>query len=281
MTTVTVRASSWGGLFDCAYSWEGTHLLGMRRPSSLRASLGTAIHAGTAAFDQARLDRQPIKPDDAAGVFVDALMNPDDDVDYRNDDITLNDAEIIGLALTVKYCIDVAPHYSYKAVEMKLNPLEIDCGDDLVIRLTGTMDRARVADSFRMNITGTNDELVVPNGGVIIPDVKTGGRIIENGQVALKGKSAQLGVYQMMYEQTAGEPTVGGQIIGLQTTKKAETAISRIIDGKRVMLGTEKEKGLIEMAAIMFRTGFFPPNAQSPLCSNKYCARWDTCIYHD
>lgn len=266
MSTITVRASSWGELFDCSYRWEGVHILGMRRPSSLRASLGTAIHAGTAAFDQAKVEGKPIKPDDAAGVFVDTLHNPDDEVDYKGDNITLSEAEIIGLALTVKYCAEVSPHFSYKSVEMKLNPLSIDCGNDLTIRLTGTMDRARVADT---------------GAGIVIPDIKTGGRIIENGAVSLKGKSAQLGVYQMMYENTAAEHTVGGQIIGLQTTKKAEVGVSRIVDGKRVMLGTDKEKGLIEMAAIMLQTGFFPPNPQSSLCSKKFCARWDSCIYHD
>ncbi|MCE3602715.1 PD-(D/E)XK nuclease family protein, partial [Massilia sp. P8910] len=179
---MTVRASSWGALFDCAFKWEGEHMLGMRRPSSLRASLGTAVHAGTAAFDQARLDGSPIRADDAAEVFVDALQNPAEEVDYKSDTtINLTEAETIGLALTVKYCLDVAPLFRYKSVEMKLNPLEIECDDEITIRLTGTMDRARVADN------GT---------GIVIPDVKTGSRIIENGEVSLKGKGAQLGVYQ-------------------------------------------------------------------------------------
>lgn len=281
MTVTTVRASSWGALFDCAYKWEAEHLLGMRRPSSLRASLGTAIHAGTAAFDQARLDGSPIRADDAAEVFVDALQNPDGEVDYKSDKtINLSEAETIGLALTVKYCIEVAPLFRFKSVEMKLDPMEIDCGNGVTIRLTGTMDRARVAYT-KMPITGTSDELLIPEGAIIIPDVKTGSRIIENGVVSLKGKGAQLGCYQMMYENTTGEATHGGQIIGLQTTRKAETGVSRILDGKRVMLGTDRATGLIEMAAIMLKTGFFPPNPQSQLCSNKFCARWETCIYHD
>jgi len=290
MRTVTIRASSWGALFDCAYKWEAEHLLGMRRPSSLRASLGTAIHAGTAAFDQARLDGKRIRPDDAAEVFVDALQNPDGEVDYKSDrTINLGEAETIGLALTVKYCVEVAPKFDFKSVEMKLDPLEIDVGDDLIIRLTGTMDRARVARYHVQPIPGTNHELLIPNsggllvpeGGVIIPDVKTGSRIIENGEVSLKGKGAQLGAYQLMYEHTAKEPTYGGQIIGLQTTKQAMTGVSRILDGKRPLLGEGTTKGLIEQAAIMLKSGFFPANPQSQLCSKKFCARWDTCIFHD
>lgn len=264
---VTVRASSWGSLFDCAFRWEGEHLLGMRKPSSLRAHVGTAIHAGTAAFDQARVDKRPITAVDAADAFVDALHHPEGEVDYRSDKtITLDKAEVIGLTLTTKYCTEISPRFTYKSVEMKLEPMEIDCGDGLLIRLTGTMDRARVAEA---------------EGGIVIPDVKTGARIVANGEVILKGKAAQLGAYQLMYENTTGENTVGGQIIGLQTTSAADAAVSRVFDAKRVMVGTDKEQGLIEMAAVMFRTGFFPPNPQSSLCSEKFCARWDSCIFHD
>jgi len=282
---VRIRASSWGALFDCAYKWEGEHLLGMRRPSSLRATLGTAIHAGTAAFDQARLDGAPIRIDEAAEAFVDALHDPKDEVDYSGDrDITLNEAETIGLALTVKYCADVAPKFTFTAVEMPLKPMQIDCGNGVIIELTGSMDRARAAAGYSAHpIAGTGSELLVPThrDGVIIPDIKSGSRIIENGEVSLKGKGAQLGVYQMMYENTTGELTGGGQIIGLQTTKHALVGVSRLLDGKRVMLGTDKDKGLIEMAAVMLKSGFFPPNPQSQLCSPKFCARWETCIYHD
>ena len=39
--------------------------------------------------------------------------------------------------------------------------------------------------------------------------------------------------------------------------------------------------GLIEYAAVMFRTGLFPPNNQSILCSERYCARWAACKFHE
>lgn len=267
MSLVTVRASSWGSLFDCAYKWEGEHLLGMRRPSGLRATLGTAIHAGTAAFDQAKLDNAPISAIDAADVFMHALHNPTDEVDYKQDrSITMREAEVTGLTLHTRYCNEISPMFKFKAVEMKMEPLEIDCGNDITIKLTGTMDRARVA------ATGT---------GVIIPDVKSGSRIIENGEVALKGKSAQLGAYQLMYENTSGEPTIGGQIIALPTSGKPEPKVSRVWDAKAKMIGTDTSPGFIELAATMFKLGLFPPNPQSPLCNKKYCARFDVCSYHD
>lgn len=266
MSTLTVRASSWGSLFDCAYKWEGEHLLGMRKASGLRAQLGTAIHAGTAAFDSAHLSGEKISIDDAAQVFVDSLANPTQEVDYDSDDLTIKDAQRIGLVLTSKYCSQIAPKMNYQSVEMPLEPMEINCGGDTIIRLTGTMDRARVVQTA---------------GGKVINDLKTGARVVANGAVVIKGRSAQLGTYQLMSEATDGEQTFGAQITGLQTTSTAAIGVSEVFDAKKIMIGTDHQRGLIEFAAVMFRAGLFPPNPQSQLCSPKYCARWGTCIYHE
>lgn len=268
MTTVySVRASSWGKLFSCAYSWEGEHLLGIRKPAGLRAQLGTAIHASTAAYDIGRLPgNEPVSIDDAAGVFVDTLHKPDREVDMQQDDITPRQAEAIGLRLHTAYCHDIAPQFTYVSVEAKLPPLDIDCGGGIIVRLTGSMDRARVAE--------------VP-GGVVIPDVKTGSRVIADGEAQIKGRSPQLGTYQVMYEQGEKVPTVGAQIIALQTNTRAATAVSKVFDAKRVMVGTDEAPGLIDIAAQMFRTGLFPPNPSDVMCSEKFCARWSRCIYRD
>lgn len=266
MSTLTVRASSWGALFDCAYKWEGEHVLGMRKASGLRAQLGTAVHAGTAAFDSARLAGEDISIDNAAQVFIDTLINPQQEVDFKSDDITLREAEKIGLTLTSKYCNQIAPKMNYLSVEMPLNPLQIDCGGGTIIRLTGTMDRARVVASAN---------------GKVINDLKTGARVVSDGVVIIKGRSAQLGAYQLMSENTDGEETVGAQITGLQTTAAAPVGVSVVFDAKKVMTGTDHERGLIEYAAVMFRAGLFPPNPQSQLCSPKYCARWSSCLYHE
>ena len=48
----TIRASSWPSLFDCAQRFYWQNIVGLRMPSSGNAALGTAIHAGTAAFDE-------------------------------------------------------------------------------------------------------------------------------------------------------------------------------------------------------------------------------------
>jgi hypothetical protein len=263
----TVRASAWGGLFDCAHRFEGEHILGIRQPAGLRAHLGTSIHASTAAYDSARLPGgTPISADDAAEVFVQSLREPDRDVDYSKDELTVRDAERIGLTLTTMYCLDLSPQFVFKSVEQKLQPLDIDCGGGMVVRLTGTMDRARAAET---------------PAGTVIPDVKTGTRVISQGVAQTKGRAAQLGTYQLMYERTEGVITSGAQVLALSTSSKPQALASKVFDAKRVMVGASDQPGLIEHAAVMFRTGLFPPNPQSVLCSEKYCARWATCHFHD
>ena len=262
-----VRASSWGSLFDCAMRFEGQHLLGIRKPAGLRAHLGTAIHASTAAFDASRLPgAAPVSVDDAAEAFVQTLHNPDRDVDYRQDDLTVRDAERIGLTLHSRYCHELSPQFTFLSVEQTLKPLDIDCGGGIVVRLTGTMDRARVVQA---------------TAGIVIPDVKTGARVIENGAAKTQGRAAQIGTYQLMYEATEGVATAGGQVLALQTSGKPQVMASKVFDARRVMVGTDDTPGLIEHAAAMFKTGLFPPNPQSMLCSERYCSRWGTCPFHD
>lgn len=261
----TVRASSFGRLFDCGYAWEGEHLLKQHRASSLRAWLGTSIHASTAAFDQAKLSGAPISANTAADVFVETLWNATEDVDFKDPKLSMKEAERIGLTLHARYCAEIAPLMNFESVEMKLKPLDV-AAEGVIIRLTGTMDRARVARSA---------------SGKVIADLKTGGRLISEGEVSTKGRAAQLGTYQLLSEYTDGQPTAGAQIMALQTSSTTQVGVSRVFDAKRQMIGTDEAPGLLEMAAKMFKIGLFPPNPASVLCDKKYCGRWNTCTYHE
>lgn len=268
MNALAVRASSWGSLFDCAYRWEGTHLLGMNKPSGLRALLGSALHASTAAFDQARLINRPISIDEAAGTLVSTLKEPKFEVDKSADDLTEKDAESVGLKLNAIYCGEVSPLYTFRGVEMETKPFDVDCGAGIMVRLTGRMDRARIR--------------IATNGGAGITDLKTGATAVQKGVAKTKGHAAQIGTYELLYEHTTGEQIrEPGEVIGMKTKGTPEVKNGLITNGKRLMIGTERERGLIEFAAEMFKTGLFPPNPQSMLCGKKYCARWDHCIYHD
>lgn len=263
--STTIRASAWGGLFDCAYRFEGIHLLGMRNTVGLRAALGTAIHAGSAVFDQARISGDTVTANDAAGVFVDKLRDPENEFDPSKDDLSMQEAESTGISLLTKYCNDVSPHYNFIAVEMETKPLDIDCGGGVVIRLTGTMDRARIRKS---------------NFGVGIADLKSGSASVQEGVAVTKGHGAQVGTYELLYEHTTGEKiTSDAEIIGLKTKGKAEIATGTISNAKRIMVGDQDNPGLIEFAADMFRSGRFYPNPKSMLCGEKYCPRWNKCTF--
>lgn len=265
--SITIRASAWGSLFDCGFRWEGIHLLGMRNIVGLRAALGTAIHAGTAAFDRSRIDGQGVTVDDAAGVLVDKLRDPENEFDPNKDDLSMPEAERVGLSLLVKYCREVSPRYHFVAVEMETLPLDIDCGGGVIVRLTGTMDRARIRKSQH---------------GVGIADLKSGAAAVQNKVANTKGHGPQVGTYELLYEHTTGQQiTDEAEIIGLKTTGTPEIGTGAIRNAKRVMVGTDDQPGLIEFAAEMFKSGRFYPNPKSLLCSDKFCPRHSKCFFHD
>ena len=259
-----IRASSWGELFDCAHRWEGKYLLGITGPATGAAHLGTSIHRGTAAYDAAKLDEHPISIANAVDCFVDTLHNPTQDIRRVENDLTPRDAEMIGMNLVTRYCMDVSPLYKFKAVEMTIKPFTITVGSQS-IELSGTMDRARVSET---------------NNGVGISDVKTGKRAVERGCAKVAGHHLQLGIYELLAEHSLGlKITAPAEIIGLQTSQNPKIGISQVPDATAGLIGTAQEPGLIEMAAGMLQSGLFPPNPSSMLCHPTYCPRWSVCLY--
>jgi RecB family exonuclease len=260
----TIRASSLWEIFDCAHRFEARYFMNLRRPSSGAAALGTAIHASTAAFDQCKVIGLPVSIDAAAGVLVDRLRDPGYEVDWTG--TNKREQERIGISLHTKYCSMISPKYTFSSVEMTLDPLDVDV-DGYVIRLTGTMDRGRVARS---------------TGGLGIRDVKSGGRIIDQktGKAQAKSHIPQLGVYELLAEHTLGMPiTEPAGIIGLQTTKHTPVGECEVPGAKALLLGTPEQPGYLAMAASILKSGIFPPNTASSLCSEKFCPRWEVCSF--
>lgn len=255
---ITIRASSLGELFDCPARWEAKHLLGMRMPSSAAATLGTAVHAGTAAFDQSKLEGKTITIDDAAGALVDAIHKPKEDVDWS--DMSPKKAEAIALQLHAKYCTEVAPVVQYAAVELLCERLELT---DLGIALTGTTDRIYLDGKGRRGIA----------------DLKTGKKAVEaNGKAATKYHKEQMGVYELLAEFAGKNPmTAPAMIVGLKTLGKPVVGTGTIKGARDALVGTAAEPGLLERAAAIIKSGNFYGNPRSFLCSNKYCPAFSTC----
>lgn len=258
---VAIRASSLAELFDCPARWEAKNLLGMRMPSSGAATLGTAVHAGTAVFDQSVIDGSGISIDEAASAVVDAIYKPEQDVAW-DEDMQPKTAEKIALALHTKYCSEIAPKQNYVGVEITCERLEIT---DLGIALTGTTDRIRKTAE-----------------GLGVSDLKTGGRAVgSDGRAVTSGHGPQLGVYELLAERSIGQPiTAPAEIIGMQTAKTTQkVGTGQIKNAKAALLGDSESPGLLEHAAGIIHAGRFYGNPKSYLCSAKYCPRFSTCKF--
>lgn len=262
-----IRASAFGGLFDCSLRFEMEQLRGLRMPNSPRALIGTGTHAATAAFDQAKLDGQPMRIDDAAGIAVDAIAEriASEGVAWQAGEPDRREVERVALRLSTTYCAEISPRYEFAAVELTTQPLDVDCGGGLVVRLTGTLDRCRI----RKNGSGRG-----------ISDVKTGRAAVSDGVARVAKHRAQLGTYELLYEHTTGvECDEPAEIIGLNSGGTFATGNGFTNRPRDLLLGVGDRPGLIELGAAMFRSGMFPPNPQSFLCSAKYCAFHAQCPY--
>jgi hypothetical protein len=263
---VKVRASALGTLFDCAARFEAMHLLGMRMASSAPATIGHAVHKGAAVFDQARLDGNPLRADEAAGAVVDVIRKPPEDVDWADD--SPSDAEKIALSLHAKYCERIAPHQKYIAVEVTCESLEIP---ELGLELTGTADRIRQVP-------------LLERVGHGVADLKTGRTaVVSNGTVETAEHKVQVGVYEILAERSLDIPIdAPGQVIGMTTAKtpahqRVETGEVR--GARDLLLGDDTTPGLLEMASRMIHGGILPGNPRSWLCGKRFCAIYDRCRY--
>lgn len=257
--SVTIRASSLSELFDCPARWAAKHINGKRLPSSGAAQLGTAVHASTGLYDQARLDGNAITADEAAGALVDAIHRPADDVLW--DEVTPREAERIGLQLHARYCSQIAPLQNYAAVELTCEALEIA---DLGLTLTGTTDRVYLAADGEMGIA----------------DLKTGKRSVsKEGVVSTAAHAAQLGAYELLAEHAIGRPLrAPANIIGLSTATGA-VGTGQLIDCRDLLIGDDDAPGLLQQASTLIHNGLFYGNPRSSLCSARYCPNHATCHY--
>src|SRR5690606_22325955 len=114
-----------------------------------------------------------------------------------------------------------------------------------------------------------------------IADVKTGARAVTaDGRAETRKHKPQIGTYQLLDEHTTGEPVDDvAEVIGLNTSGRFHTGVSTTTGAKQLLLGTDEAPGLIQLGAQMFRSGLFPPNPQSQLCSKKYCPHFTRCPY--
>lgn len=82
-----------------------------------------------------------------------------------------------------------------------------------------------------------------------------------DGTVRTAGHAAQIGVYELLAGAAIGQPiTAPAEIIGLQvakTDKGRRAAVGVITGARELLVGTEEQPGLLQMAARMIRSGDF------------------------
>lgn len=260
---VVIRASSLPQLFDCPARWSAINLEGKRMPSNSKATLGKAVHASTAVYDQSGIDGAGITITEAAAAAVDAIHKPDEEVDWEDEDP--NEAEKIAVSLHTKYCAVIAPKNKYRAVEVKVEALEIT---DLGIVLTGATDRIYESE----------------DGGFGIGDVKTGKQAVAaDGTVNTKGHAYQMGVYELLAEKGSGLPiTESAKIFGLNTAKTSASqrvATGEITGARDMLVGDADAPGVLQMGAKLIHSGDFYGNPKSMLCHGRYCPIYETCKF--
>ena len=258
-----IRASSMWGLLDCALRWKKQNIDGLRLPSTAPAVIGTAVHASTAAFDKSERDHDGLTIDDTADIAVNTILHPNEEVDWAGS----KEEKAIATALHVHatYCTKIAPTQTYTEIEHTLRPFHINMGDGIVFELTGTLDRIYIDD----------------HGNQGVGDVKTGGRAVApDGTVVLGKHLPQLGEYELLAEQEFGRMTLPPVIIGLHTGGNGRAGIGAIYGARDALVGNTFEPGILTYAAQYFKSGLFPPNPGSFLCSAKYCPHYARCIYH-
>jgi len=259
---ITIRASSFGSLFDCPDRWIAIHIEGRRVPQNGNSALGTALHAGTALFDTERVNGQVPSISAAVDAAVESIRQPREETDWEGE---RDKAESVANSLTEKYCREESQKHHFVAVEASVESLRIT---DLGIVLTGTTDRVELTDE-----------------GYGIRDIKTGKQAVgTNGKAKTDGHAAQIGVYELVAENATGLPiTAPAGIIGLQTNQtpdKQRIGTGAIEGAREVLLGDQDHTGLLITASKLVH-GEIPPwgNPKSMMCHNKYCPIFETCFW--
>jgi RecB family exonuclease len=262
MDNYHVRASSISGFFSCPSRWAAAQLDGITTPSTPPAVIGSAVHESTAAYDTSRMTdntARHLSVDDAAEALMQYLKDPGQEVDWQG--MRPQKAATIALGAHTRYCSDIAPLYTYTAVEETLDDLEIEW-EDIGVSIT---------------LTGTLDRLYQIENAIGVADVKTGATACS--QTSGKHK-AQLGCYELLAENRLGvDITLPGQLLQLQTSANYKVGVAAVENARIALLGDDNNTGMLTHIARALKTGDFWGNPTSWLCSQRYCGNWDHCIF--
>lgn len=260
---VTIRASSFGSLFDCPARFVAIHLEGRRTPQNGKAAVGIAIHAGTAVFDTDRVKGIAPSLSAAEDAAVESVQKPREETVW--DEESRDKAEAVARSLTSRYCTLESERHDFVAVEASVESLHIT---DLDIILTGHVDRVQRVDGQH---------------GIV--DLKSGKTAVgTDGRARTHGHAAQMGVYELVAQAATGLPIEApAQIIGLQTNltpDKQRIGTGEIENAREPLLGNGEHSGLLHIASrIVHGKTEAWGNPKSMMCHERYCPIYHQCFY--
>lgn len=221
------------------------------------------MHAAVAAFDKRRmLGESDRLLEESTAVFHDELARPEEGLVWDEKDYSK--AQQIGVDLLKKYVDQIAPRYKFVAVEVKCPPMDI-LVEGIVLRLTGSVDRIRIAAT----------------GGYGVTDFKSGEQAVRaDDTVVVAPHRAQVGVYEILSGPMMGvQMSEPAEIIGMQTNGKARVAVGQIHGAAEALIGTEDSPGTLVYVARLIREGIYYGNPKSLMCSEKFCPAHPTCKF--
>ncbi len=261
---VRLRASGLSELFDDSLRWVAKHLDGLRTPSYGRSHLGSAVHLGTAIYDQARVHGNKPDVEQAVGAYLEYLR-ADENIHWV--DLPKAQAERIGLHLVMEYCQNISPQFNWVAVEAECQSFHINMPNGMVFEITGTVDRVREQD-----------------GKHGIADLKTGYRAINaDGTVDVAQHGPQLATYELL-EMQAEESTgyrieLPAVVIGMSTSSSGEIRWEEVDSPRSMLFGDGDNMGYLIAASEIIASQIFIGNPRSMLCTDRYCPIFNNCFY--
>lgn len=258
----SLRASSVPTLLDCPARWKAVHVERLFSPTCAEAKFGTALHAGVAKYDAARLYVGSGSKEESVDAFNDSLKVPEEGFAWVPAEY--EKAQKHGIELLGKYIDQIAPGKRYAAIEQKCPDLDV-LVEGVILRLTGTVDRIQVGE----------------NGGFGVCDFKSGEQAVKADGTVPTGKHAgQLAVYELLGSAVTGcHMQLPAEIIGLQTNGKTRIGIGKIENAAANFLGTDENPGNLVHIARLLRGGVFFGNPTSLMCSPKFCPAHGKCQF--
>ena len=249
--TVYLSASRIGMHVRCPKQYEFRYVEGLKMRPSGAMILGGSWHSALEVNYKQKIDsRSDIKVTDMTEIFADSF-----DERVKNEEIDWKDekpgvVKDVGVSITILHHKQIAPTVQPVTVEQEFLVPFTDTN-----KLYGFLD---VIDSVGKK------RFIVEN--------KSAGRTPSEDEVF---KDVQLTAYSYAYRSLYGKNEDGiRKDIAVKTKVPKTVQMKTTRDGNSIEILRQMAKGVESNT----KSGVFPPNPNSFLCSKKWCGFWDLCM---